>query len=141
MPQFFFLLGCWGGVRDGGQRIFFFHFLSFPMCSHQVPNGFPSYSQFVPHVLAMFLNTFPIALAFLSHMLWQILSSSHLSRWAKGNEHTFFYFGDAWSLRTTMLWGWGWGMSFLVTFEWDKLTFKKNIEKPFNYRNKIILLN
>jgi hypothetical protein len=91
------------------------------MGSHHIPN-------FVPHVLAMFLNTFPIALALLSHMLWQILSSSHLWRCAKGGEHypKPSTLGMLEACRTTMLWGWGWGMSFLVTFEWDKLlTFKK----------------
>ncbi len=51
-----------------------------------VSNVFSSHFQFVYHVLAMFPNTFSITPPFY-HMLWQMLSSSHLYTWAKGWEH------------------------------------------------------
>ncbi len=70
-----------------GGKDFFFIFPWFPTCScyvpfkfpmgsHQVLNMFPS-SQWVPrHVLhSFYLN-----------ILWQMLSSCHLYRWAKGEE-------------------------------------------------------
>jgi hypothetical protein len=109
-------VGVGGGLGGG-----FFHFPSFSMSSHQVPNGFSLHSQFVPHVLNIFLKMFPMgshhipnlfhmfsifsprcsqwvliafpicstcsqncpqdvpnSTSFLSHMLWQMLSSSHL---------------------------------------------------------------
>ncbi len=54
----------------------------FPTCSLQVPNGFPSGSQYVLQVP----NVFSIAPHGLSQMLLQLLSSFHLYRWAKGEE-------------------------------------------------------
>jgi hypothetical protein len=38
----------------GCGREVFFHFPLLPMSFHQIPNGFPSRSQIVPHVLTMF---------------------------------------------------------------------------------------
>jgi hypothetical protein len=39
----------------------FWHFPLFPKCSYQVLIGFPSCFQFIPHVLIIFPNMFPIA--------------------------------------------------------------------------------
>ncbi len=74
----------------------FFHFSLFPsvfsLCSLSVPNGFPSGPQCVPrHVLH--------STSLVSHRLWQMLSSFHLYRWAKGESNSIlqnrtFYFGE-----------------------------------------------
>ncbi len=73
----FFSFKVWWGEGH------FFIFLWFPMCSHHVPfefnNGFPSVSQYIPQYV--FHST-----SLLSHMLWQMLFSFHLYRWAKGEE-------------------------------------------------------
>jgi hypothetical protein len=57
-----------------GERIFFHLSLVpnvFPLCSLQVPNGFPSGFQYVHQALNVFLDIFSIAPHFydLSHML------------------------------------------------------------------------
>jgi hypothetical protein len=60
----FFLLLDWGagggGAPPPGLGEGFFHFPSFSMSSHQVPNGFSSHSKFVPHVLNIFPKMFPM---------------------------------------------------------------------------------
>jgi hypothetical protein len=53
---FCFWIGVGVGVGGG-----FFHFPSFSMSSHHVPNGFSSHSQFVLHVLNIFPKMFPMA--------------------------------------------------------------------------------
>ncbi len=78
---FSFLVGEWGGSQ---RRNFFSGFPWFPLCSLYDPNKFSSCSQQVPQVLNVFPNMFSIAP--LSHMLWQMLSSFHIYRWAKGEE-------------------------------------------------------
>jgi hypothetical protein len=67
-----------GGPREG---IFLFIFPWFQMCSHNVPFKFSMGSH---HVLNVFPNMFSIAPHFLSHKLWQMLSSFHPYSWAKG---------------------------------------------------------
>jgi len=67
----------------GGRGRVFFHFSSvatmFPLSSQWVLIRFPICSQCVSqHVLH--------STSLLSHMLWQLLSSFHLYRWAKGEE-------------------------------------------------------
>ncbi len=78
VPSFFLL-------KFGEGRIFFHVSLApnvFSLCSFQVPNEISlgsSSSHCVPqHVLR--------STSLLSHMLWQMLSSFHLYRWAKEEE-------------------------------------------------------
>jgi hypothetical protein len=67
---------------NGGGKGIFFIFPWFPMCSHYIPlssQWFPLGSQSVlQHV---FHST-----SLLSHMFWQMLSSFHLYKCAKGKE-------------------------------------------------------
>ncbi len=82
-PCFLFFFSFEGGGAGGrGKKDFFFIFCWFPMRSLQVPNRFSicsPRSQCVPqHVLH--------STSLLSHMFWQMLSSFHLYRCAKGDE-------------------------------------------------------
>ncbi len=93
----FFLLslGEWGW---GGEGFSF----SFSPRSQWVPIICPLSSQWVPN---LFPNMFFHSTSLLSHVLWQMLSSFHLSSWAKvgefctlnqnhifwGSYHSFFF--------------------------------------------------
>ncbi len=71
---------------EGGEKDFFFIFPSFPMCSHYVPFRFPIGSQYVPQVPNVFPNMCFVAPNFFPVCFWQMLSSFHLYRCAKGEE-------------------------------------------------------
>ncbi len=74
LASFPFKFGGWGGffpLFPGSQCV---HTM-FPLSSQWVPIRFQICPQHVLHSTSL-----------LSHMLWQMLSSFHLYRWAKGEE-------------------------------------------------------
>jgi len=86
VPTMFLSSSQWVPIRSmvnmlGGEDFFHFSLVPsvFSLCPLYVPNGFQSGPQCVPqHVLH--------STSLVSHMLWQMLSSFHLFRWAKGEE-------------------------------------------------------
>ncbi len=78
------------GGGGGGSQGFFFIFPWFPMCSHYCPFKFPTGSQYAPQVPMCSPACSPQHRSLLSHMLWQMVSSFHLYRWAKREELYYF---------------------------------------------------
>jgi hypothetical protein len=102
---FFPLKWGWGGGGGGGVRKIFFIFPWSPMYSHKMFLKFPMHSHYVifkfsmgSHQIPNMFPKFPMcsptqhvlhSSSLLSHMLWQMLSSFHPYRSAKGEElHT-----------------------------------------------------
>ncbi len=113
VPNMFLSSSQWVPIRlivnmFGGNDFFHFSLVPsvFSLCSPCVPNGFPSGPQFVPqHVVH--------STSLVSHMLWQMLSSFHLYRWATGEE----LYTSKWNL---LFWG-AWVVSFFLSDEPIKL--------------------
>jgi hypothetical protein len=89
----FFFYKFWGR-GGGGEGFFFFPFFSgsqcvptmFPLSFQWVPIRFPIHSPSSQCVLQHVLHS----TSRLSHMLWQMLPSFHLYRWAKGGGGTLY---------------------------------------------------
>ncbi len=83
----------------------------FAMCSHYVPSKLSMGSHQVPHMFPNFPmcspNMFSIAPHFYLICFWQMLSSLHLHRWAKGEE--------LYTSKNNLLF---WGASVVSFFEW-----------------------
>jgi hypothetical protein len=77
-----------------GAHNLFFHCPSFALCYHQTPHGILSCSQFVPHVFAMFPNTFPITPFFYPLCFGKCCPLLTYIDGSKGRNTTLFYFGD-----------------------------------------------
>jgi len=89
--------------RGQGCFFFFFNFLWFPICSHSVPFKFSMGSNQVLNIFPKFPMCSPTCSppyhsSLLAHVLWQVLSTFDVYRWAKREEpytsNRTFYFGE-----------------------------------------------